>query len=65
MSAKYEDAENCWIDGLERVRAAGPELLHACLLVTRNAPILAQWIKENDPTAFAQVCEAIKKAGGG
>lgn len=42
--------------------AAAPELLHACRLVTENAPLIAEYIKATDPGAFAQIQAAIKKA---
>lgn len=38
------------------------ELLHACELMTRNAPEVAKWLKANDPNAFAQVEMAIVNA---
>ena len=45
-----------------RLIAAAPELLHACRLVASNAPRVAEWLKENDPQAYAQICDAIAKA---
>jgi len=44
--------------------AAAPELLRACLLVSENAPLVAEWLRENDPGAYAQVRKAINDAIG-
>lgn len=41
---------------------ATSELLHACVLVTENAPLIADWIKANDHGAFAQIQAAVANA---
>jgi hypothetical protein len=47
-----------------RLIAAAPDLLHACRLIAENAPLAAEWLRENDPAAYAQVAQAIARATG-
>ena len=45
--------------------AAADKLLHACRLIAENAPRIAEWLEQNDPSALKQVRAAIAAATGG
>lgn len=44
--------------------SSAPDLLHAVELVIKNAPLISEWIKENDAGAFRQLTEAYALATG-